>query len=204
MVAATLIACSARAVPQTTACEPFSRLDLTPGRGGVTRLVADLDCDGLRDSSRISRVAEGEDVGLPQLVVVLDGSRMQFTLVTDGLPRIVHAGDLDGDGVMDLLLANADESVSIWPTVVLVTADSIRVPHGLIAMGVYQYDPVLEPDCDYRDLLPELERGSDGKLLISWIRTRTTIHGPATNCHAPPRAHWEVTDGQLRLREASD
>ena len=201
VVAGTLIACSERAVPQGAQCQAFSRLQGRLDRGGMTQLTAELDCDGLTDTITIRRTADGKDAGLPQIVVNLGDSRLHLSLETDGLPRILDAGDLDGDGVMDLLLGNADESVTIWPTIVLVKPDTLHVVEGLVQMGVYQYDPVLDPDCDYRDLLPKLELGPEGRLLVSWIQTATTIHGPARNCRAPARASWEVHDGQIRLRE---
>ena len=181
-------------------CSPYAHLETGFTGAGTRQLSVDLDCNGIQDSVVVDRASDSLASGLPRLVVSLNGRSRFLELHSDGLPRIVDIGDLDADGVADVLLATADESVSIWPTVVLVRSDTPAVARGASAMGVYTFDPIENPDCDYRSLLPTMQRASDGKLLVSWV----DVSGPAgssTACLDPQRKQWEVVADSLRQRD---
>jgi hypothetical protein len=82
--------------------------------------------------------------------------------------------------------------------VILVARDSLMLAGDGAKMGVYRFDPIAHPECAYRSLLPTLERGRGGRLLISWVDPSVTSTAPEADCRHPLRARWEVVAGEVR------
>lgn len=197
-------ACSSSS--QTTErCELYERPEFTRDDSRLRSMLLDLDCDGLVDTVLVEREEVGANRGLPKVIVARGGRTVELRLQSDVLPEIVDAGDISGDGVIDILLSGVSESVTIWPLLVITSYDTLLVPTDMEEMGVYYFDELTTPECSSRELLPFFERDRDGRLVISWPEVTVTTQPPEppqpeTDCASPRRLYWEYADGAIRLR----
>lgn len=127
------------------------------GQAGSTTGAVDLECDGIVDSITVSRV-NVVGVAVAQLRV---GDRAPYLFRNlDGVPTLVEAVDIDGDGVRDLLLALIDES-TVLPLLVRVTSSEMR-----------QFD---EGALDWRQLQYVWAEGDDQDSCLAMVAPRSGI-----------------------------
>jgi hypothetical protein len=109
----------------------------------------------------------------------------------------VDFADLNGDGVLDLVLATADETVALWMDVLLVSRDTLIRAIEREPTGVYYFDPMDHPDCSLDSLTPRVKRLSSGRLALSWIVVGPTPRSQPS-CDAAPRQDWQIVGRELR------
>ena len=85
--------------------------------------IADFDGSGHPDTLRVERVREGRVLATR---ISLHGSiNAERKVSGDSYPQVVDLVDLNGDGLLDVLLDDVDES-SVWTGVLLVGRASLR------------------------------------------------------------------------------
>jgi hypothetical protein len=130
------------------------------------------------------------------MVLVADsGSMRRVLLPTEGLPEILALGDLNGDGIQDLLLMTADES-TVLASIVLVYPDSLHVPTVAADFDwtAFQYsfaDNVLIERC-----FPSVEPRLDtlGGALVLSVASGTSA---TSDCQNPPRRRFVISGNRL-------
>ena len=117
-------------------------------------------------------------------------------MTTEGMPEIVTIGDIDSDGIRDILLLTSDESTVI-PTVVMVRRDGLvlpAIPPGF-NWSAFQYtfaDNVSTVTC-----LPFLRPKIVAQNNVVAI---SVAYGSSltSDCRNPPRTLFTVTGGELK------
>jgi len=201
-VCGTGIGCTRRAADQQSVCQPFAiAASVQDSLGGDSAsALADLDCDGRRE-----RVTVGWDTtsGVTRPRIDVAGSLpAHLILEMDGLPDIAAFGDLDGDGLRDVLLVSTDES-SILP-VVLLTRGRQLVPAEADTTVNWRRlqitrDPALGADTCLSRYLPSFVATS-GR--VSGLSVASmTADGPT--CTAAELVYLVMRDGKLSRADRS-
>lgn len=156
--------------------------------------IADLECSGELDTVKVAW--DSTDHIVRPLVVVTRPERTdRVRLATEGLPEIVAIGDVDGDGIRDILLVTSDESTVI-PGLVIVRRDSAIVPVVLRGFDwkAFQYvfaDNVMTATC-LPSLRPRIVSRNGGAALSVASGSSLT-----SDCRTPPRKLFQVAHGVL-------
>jgi hypothetical protein len=160
-------------------------------------LALDLDCDGRTDSLRVRW--ERVD-GIDRPVFRLSGSLRGHLVATgDELPKFVGIGDVNGDGTLDVLLEESDESS--------VSANVLLVRGATLALATYE-SPGLREEATYvfhdvgwrsqclDTLRPRIVGEADGRVVID-VATGG-YNGPG-DCDQPRRMRMWVLRDTLRV-----
>lgn len=166
-----LIACGAgsgKSARDRASCPPYTATLTTDS---VTedghRALLDLDCSGQRDTVEISDTVSGDTV-FPRIAVRGRALHGGLRLIFDQLPRLIAVGDLDGDGIRDLVLTVVDES-TVFTDVVLLTADGPKEPQrdpSIDWRGLqFVLDEMTPKDC-LKSVLPRIDARRPGTAVL--------------------------------------
>jgi hypothetical protein len=156
----------------------------------------DLDHDGSLDTIVFYLSKQG---GVRYAYVRVCGATLSavIRLLGDGAPEIVDYGDLDGDGVEDLLLADVDLDV-IWAGALLVRPDSLTIAKPAASVSPeatwYGWDPTAGHGACRSELMPRIEALSDGTLVVSMASGEAIT---TADCMNPNRNRFRVFGDSL-------
>jgi hypothetical protein len=165
------------------------RPEKTNWAGSAPALI-DLDCDGAADTVRVTWLKGTR--WLPQITV--SGSiRATGVFLSDELPQLVEFGDVNGDGIRDIVAAFIDES-SVLPFVLLVLRDTllvVRFPDTQTARQMqFTFGDVNWPDACVDSLVPSIVVLDS---LVA-IEVRTGEYRMPGDCSRASRARLLVRD----------
>jgi hypothetical protein len=194
-----MLACEGRSRAANQVTEEPQRCEVSQevlfGPGSTSGTV-DLNCDGAADSISISRV-ESAGVLVSQVTV---GARAPYLFrALDGLPHLLEAVDIDGDGTRDLVLALIDES-TVLPLLLRVTdADTRPFGESKINWRQLQYAWSANDDQDScRSIVtPRTQIDSQG---FRYLRLRAALGN--IPCDQAPSIALVVRNGELLVDSA--
>lgn len=154
--------------------------------------VLDLDCSGSTDSVAIRR-----DGPMSILVVRRDTFADSFQLGEEVKESLQAFADVDGDGILDVLLVESDES-SIVPRVFTLKHGAVReltfdLPYGLSSPALLR-DLEHSEECVLR-AMPRLERTGDSSVVVSIVLPSP----PSLQCDGMVRRAFVAAGGRLRI-----
>jgi hypothetical protein len=160
--------------------------------------VADLDRDGVADSVIIERFT---DNSLTRTRIRIAGSIQALHVGSgDTFPEVLDTADLNGDGVLDLLVADIDES-AVWSGVLLVGPSRLefagldaRIPSSTTS---YLWEPTEGHGECQQAVLPRVIRtaGRPSMISVAVGEART-----AADCMTPRRDTLVLRGDRLRPR----
>lgn len=153
-------------------------------------VAIDLECTGRIDSVFITRVGF-----LDALVVFRGPVSDTSTLNEESSGSIQSFGDLDGDGVLDVLLVEEDAS-SIMPRVFSLGPNATRELQFLLPQEVASLQVLRDfehPTECVINALPRLELDSFQRVVVSAV----PLQSPSLNCEQITRIQFTESQGRL-------
>ncbi len=158
------------ATPHTSrdlACDPAEVVAVSSGDKQVA--VVDLDCDGVSDSVTVTWKIH--ETGRRPTLTVHGSLGGEISTEGDFLPELVSFGDLDSDGMRDILVVSVTES-SVFAEVVMVHRDGdlslVTFPSLSLRRAMqYRFHDVGWSSGCLGTLMPRLERLGTGGLAVS-------------------------------------
>ncbi|MDR0788203.1 MAG: hypothetical protein LBG44_10115 [Gemmatimonadota bacterium] len=166
-------------------CPPGLRWTEENGRVDKFSAWVDLDCNGVPE---MLSVKSGEGALKGFVVLHISGGEIDVEISTgfqDGAPQFVSFENIDGDSILDIVMASYDESV-IYPHIILVGPGG---PRNAIWNWKQPIDPLLlnfihggegVPEECIQRMMPRIRTRPDGRNVVE-VSSGDFAHGACDN-----------------------